>query len=87
MREMRDLDGEDRAGWDAWVAKACQAVGVDPSDVDIVAIHALTKQVARRGDRPLAPVSSYILGLAVARGGDVAELIAQIEATLPESEV
>ncbi|MFV0533390.1 MAG: DUF6457 domain-containing protein [Cumulibacter sp.] len=51
--------------WDAWVDRACAALGVDPGTVDITAIHALTKRVAHNLDRPLAPVSSYILGVAV----------------------
>ncbi|WP_243837644.1 DUF6457 domain-containing protein [Cumulibacter soli] len=51
--------------WDIWVDRACTTLGVDPETVDITAIHALTKRVAHNLDRPLAPVSSYILGVAV----------------------
>ena len=82
---MTDLhDPTQRARWDAWVHDACTAVQVDPALVDIDEIHRLTKQVANRAERPLAPVSSFILGVALASGGDVRELRRALEATLPE---
>lgn len=61
---MSDLN-ESEIRWHDWVEKACATVGVDPRNVDISGIHALTKRVAHNLDRPLAPVSSYILGVAV----------------------
>ena len=39
--------------------------GVDPGAVDVTGIHALTKEIAHGFARPMAPVGSYILGLAV----------------------
>lgn len=75
-------------GWRAWVEMASAAVDVDPSTVDIARIHTLTKVIAHTYDRPMAPVGSYILGLAVgaaaARGesADVAALQREIERTL-----
>ncbi len=81
---MTDLHAADaRARWEGWVTDACRAVGVDPALVDIDGIHALTKAVAHGFDRPMAPVSSFILGLALAQGGDPDELRAAIESTLP----
>ena len=53
--------------------------------VDIGAIHALTKVIAHELDRPLAPVSSFMLGLAIGVRGpdaDPAALQAAIEATV-----
>lgn len=61
---MNDLN-ECEIRWHDWVEQACAAVGVDRQNVDIKAIHGLTKRVAHNLDRPLAPVSSYILGIAV----------------------
>ncbi len=84
---MTDLhDPGPRKEWDGWVVRACAAVGVDPDLVDIDEIHQLTKQVAHRFERPMAPVSSFILGLALAQGGDVRALRDQIEATLPQEQ-
>lgn len=70
---MADLN-ECAIRWHDWVEQACARVEVDPSHVDITAIHALTKRVAHNLDRPLAPVSSYILGVAVGlAAADVAD--------------
>lgn len=61
---MSDLSAAE-ARWSGWVASTSEALGIDASSVDIEAIHALTKTVAHGLDRPLAPVSSYLLGVAV----------------------
>lgn len=81
MSDLHDAGNRDR--WEAWVREACAALGVESSLVDIDAIHALTKEVAHRFERPLAPVSSFILGLAIAGGGDPEALRSRLEATLP----
>lgn len=76
-------DPDLRKAWEDWVTRACDAVGVDPRLVDIDEVHRLTKHVAHRFERPMAPVSSLILGLAIASGGDPLDLRRRIEATLP----
>ena len=85
---MTDLSaGEEQ--WHAWVTQACQAVGVDPADVDVTAIHGLSRDIAHGVARPMAPVGSYILGLAVgtraARGlaVDQESLSAALRSTFP----
>ena len=76
--------------WNAWVADACAAVGVDPAAVDVTGIHALTKDIAHGFARPMAPVGSYILGLAVGlRAGrgepvDQAALAEAIRSSFPD---
>lgn len=83
---MTDLHQLDPVG-SQFVERTCAALEVDASSVDIVAIHELTRDVAHTIGRPLAPVSAYILGVAVgqrAAGGvptsaqERAELIARI---------
>jgi hypothetical protein len=79
--------------WEHWIADACAAVGVDPADVDVSGIHGLTKEIAHGFARPMAPVGSYILGLAVgaaaAAGRDVSQpaLVGAIRSTFPEPPV
>lgn len=51
----------------AWIESACAAVGVDPAVVDVDGIHTLTKEVAHKVARPMAPVSSFIWGVALGR--------------------
>ena len=69
---MTDLEHSERR-WTDWVAAACAAVGVDRDRVDIVEIHRLSREVAHRLERPLAPVSTFILGLAVGASGTTEE--------------
>lgn len=88
---MTDLE-HPRQRWLDWVASASDAVGVDAADIDIVEIHLLSKHVAHRLERPLAPVSTFILGLALgaaqASGGVTddtrATFLTRILDTLPE---
>ena len=61
---------EDKASWRPFIDKACETVGIDPSLVDEEAILTMTREIAHAGARPMAPVSAFILGLAVGRGGD-----------------
>ena len=75
--------------WHDWIRDACTALDVDPAAVDVPGIHALTKEIAHGFARPMAPVGSYILGVAVgaraARGEpvDVEALARAIRATFP----
>lgn len=73
--------------WAQFVEQACAALGVDAAQVDITTIHDLARDVAHTVDRPLAPVSTFILGMAIgaraAQGETVdahqrAELVAKI---------
>ncbi|HET6966851.1 MAG TPA: DUF6457 domain-containing protein [Ornithinibacter sp.] len=85
---MTDLSAAEQQ-WHAWIAEACAAVGVDPDDVDVAAIHRLSRDIAHGFARPMAPVGSYILGLAVgartARGLEVDQesLSAALRSTFP----
>lgn len=63
---MTDLEQPNEV-WSEFVAAACKALGVDQQDVDITAIHDLARDVAHNVDRPLAPVSTFILGMAIGR--------------------
>ena len=67
---------EDRQEWDAYVARVCAALGLDPGLVPIDEVLDLTRVIAHGGMRPMAPVSAYILALAAAGrpDADVVEL-------------
>jgi hypothetical protein len=54
---------------DDWVASASDALGLtDP--VDVALLLDLAREAAHAVARPAAPVTTYLLGLAVARGAD-----------------
>lgn len=61
---------EDRSEWGPFVDRACEALGLDRGRVDIDAILDLTREIAHAGARPMAPVSAYLLGLAVGQQPD-----------------
>jgi hypothetical protein len=63
-----------------FVTRACDTLGVPASDVDTTLVLDLAREVAHNTVRPAAPVSAYLLGLAVGRGGDPAELAARLTA-------
>lgn len=53
---------------DDWTAAACAELGLDPGQVDIRQILDLAKVAAHQVDRPAAPVTAYLVGLAAGRG-------------------
>lgn len=73
---------EHPASWQQFVERACAEVGVDASLVDVEAILALAKVVAHEGERPMAPVSAFIAGLAAGQGLALDEAVRRIEATV-----
>ena len=83
-RAAHDLAEAERL-WGPWIARACEAVGVDPDVVDVTEIHALTKEIAHGFSRPMAPVGAFILGVALgqaAPGVDRDALVAALEDTI-----
>jgi hypothetical protein len=63
-----------------WVAVAAAELGLDPGDVPVPAVLDLARDVAHNVLRPGAPVTAYLLGLAVGRGADPVEAAARLAA-------
>jgi hypothetical protein len=66
---------------DDWVAKAAHELGLDPAEVPTQAVLDLAKDVAHGVVRPGAPVTAYLMGLAVGRGAQpavVAERLSEL---------
>jgi Domain of unknown function (DUF6457) len=63
-------------------AKACEALGLDPAQTAAqqTLVLDLARDVARGVVRPAAPLSTYLLGLAVGRGADPAQAAAALTA-------
>jgi hypothetical protein len=51
-----------------WMEVACAELGIDPATIDERAILDLTRDVAHQVDRPAAPLTAFLLGVAVGRG-------------------
>ncbi|MCX4469270.1 hypothetical protein C5N14_12005 [Micromonospora sp. MW-13] len=65
---------------DDWVTAACAELGLDPDQVPVPVVLDLAKDVAHQVLRPGAPVSAYLLGLAVGRGADPAATAGRLSA-------
>ena len=70
---------------DEWIQTIAAMLGVE-ADVDTEAILDVARDAAHQVMRPAAPVTTYLLGLAVARGMDVREGAALIAAACADWE-
>ncbi|WP_430784847.1 DUF6457 domain-containing protein [Actinoplanes sp. G11-F43] len=65
---------------DQWVAKVTAELGLEDTQVPTKEVLDVARDVAHNVLRPGAPVSAYLLGLAVAAGADPSEAAAKISA-------
>jgi hypothetical protein len=63
---------------DDWTAQACAALGLEPGAVDRALVLDLARDVAHGVARPAAPLTAYLLGVAVGRGAEPAATAAII---------
>jgi hypothetical protein len=63
---------------DRWIADACAELGLDPADVPVRTVLNLARVAAHRVERPAAPLTAFILGLAVGRGADPSDATARL---------
>ncbi|GAA0428191.1 hypothetical protein Aca07nite_34450 [Actinoplanes capillaceus] len=65
---------------DEWVAEVAAELGLGDVEVPTKAVLDVARDVAHNVLRPGAPVSAYLLGLAVAAGADPADAAQRISA-------
>ena len=65
---------------DKWIAAAAAELGLAAADVPAKAVLGVARDVAHQVLRPGAPVSAYLMGLAVGRGADPADVAARLSA-------
>lgn len=63
---------------DEWLDTACAELGIDRADVDRDLILDLARDVAHGVARPAAPLTAYLLGLAVGRGEPARDAAARV---------
>jgi hypothetical protein len=63
----------------AWIDVVCAELGIT-AEVDVDSILAVARDAAHNVERPAAPVSTYLLGIAAAQGIDVTEAAQRIGA-------
>jgi hypothetical protein len=64
---------------DDWMQTACAELGLDPAELNQKTVLNLTRVVAHTVDRPAAPLTAYLLGVAVGRGAPLAETAAKLQ--------
>jgi Domain of unknown function (DUF6457) len=65
---------------DDWTAAACDELGIDPAAVNLRQILDLARDAAHQVDRPAAPVTAFLLGLAVGGGLPADQAAARLRA-------
>ncbi|WP_395242885.1 DUF6457 domain-containing protein [Agromyces sp. MMS24-K17] len=74
------------ADLDAWAAQVATVLGVAALGADVGAVLDLARDAAHGVARPAAPLTTYLVGLAVGRGLPFDEAVARVAAELPETE-
>ena len=65
-----------------WVDVAASELGISGADVDIDAVLGLARDAAHHVERPAAPLTTYLLGFAAARGNLDRAAVAELAARL-----
>jgi hypothetical protein len=65
---------------DSWIDAACDELGVDRASVDERVILDLARDAAHRVDRPAAPVTAFLAGVAVGSGRPLSDVAGQLTA-------
>ena len=65
---------------DDWTSAACAELGLDPAQADTRLILDLARTAAHQVDRPAAPLTAFLLGLAVGAGQPAVQAAASLTA-------
>ena len=65
---------------DQWTAAVCADLGLDASAADLRAVLDLTRDVAHGVARPAAPLTAYLVGVAVGRGLTLSDAAGRVSA-------
>lgn len=68
---------------DAWVERIAAALGQPDEPVDVRVLLDLARDAAHGVERPAAPLTTYLVGVAVGRGMPLEQAMAQVRAELP----
>jgi len=63
-----------------WVSAACAELGIEPALVDVRLVLDLARVAAHQVERPAAPLTGYLLGLAVGAGQSADQAAARLTA-------
>ncbi len=63
---------------DSWTAAVCADLGIEPAAVDLRKILDLARDVAHQVERPAAPVTAFLVGLAIGAGSPADEAMRRV---------
>jgi len=72
--------------FEEWIDELCELLSIDPNEVDIDGLLDLSRRAAHGVERRAAPVTTYLVGVAVGAGANAEEVMAKIAARLEERE-
>lgn len=61
-----------------WTAAVCAELGLDASDCERAVVLKVARESASAVARPAAPITAFLLGVAVGRGVPAAEAVARV---------
>jgi hypothetical protein len=64
----------------SWIEAACAELGIDPAAADARTVLDLARDVAHQVERPAAPLTAFLLGLAVGQGQPLADCAGRLTA-------
>lgn len=71
---------------DEWTTTVCEALGLETGVLDRDLILDLARDAAHLVARPAAPLTAYLVGVAVGRGANPGAAIAAVTALMPKPE-
>jgi hypothetical protein len=63
-----------------WTAAVCADLGIDPAAADTTTVLDLARDAAHGVARPAAPLTTFLVGVAVGRGLPLADAAARVQA-------
>ncbi|AXB42099.1 DUF6457 domain-containing protein [Amycolatopsis albispora] len=61
-----------------WIAAVCAELGLDAQDCERAVVLKVARESASAVARPAAPITAFLLGVAVGRGVPAAEAVARV---------
>jgi hypothetical protein len=74
---------------ESWTEAACAELGIDPAILDTTTVLDIARDAAHQVARPAAPLTTYLLGVAVGRGqplDETAERLRDLAARWPAAD-
>jgi hypothetical protein len=65
---------------DEWISAVCAELGLDPADMSRDLVLDMARDVAHGVARPAAPLTAYLMGVAVGRGVKAADAAERVTA-------